>query len=507
MAHPTPSTVFPSTETFSGWNAPGRFQADVRSLEIDGKVPKDLHGAFFRIQPDAAFPPRFDDDIALNGDGNVSKFTFENGHVDFRCRYVRTAKFEAEEAARRALVGRYRNRYTDDPLVKDIVTRTTSNTHVIYHAGILMTLKEDGPPYEIDATTLETKGIVNFHGTRRSPTFSAHPKIDEKTGEMITFGYEAKGDGTPDICYMVVDKSGKIVEEVWIVAPYACMLHDFCVTENYVVFPLNTLKSSVEQLKRGEEHFYFDEKQGYQLVGILPRRSAKPEDARWFKTVHGFWIHNINAFEESGSIVMDASVWSDCIFPFFPNTEGVKFSQQPDKIKAPVFRYRFDPQGDVETLVKPERVIMDGTFEFGRIDDRCVTRRHENFWILGSDMSRFHNDGDVMFQGGFNVLHHYDCSTGTNQTYWPGSRTTLQEPVFIPRHPGAQSDDGYIILLCNRFDEMRNDLLLFEAKAIQRGPIATIKLPLRLRDGIHGSWVDHADIEKASKRSEATSER
>jgi carotenoid cleavage dioxygenase-like enzyme len=99
------------------------------------------------------------------------------------------------------------------------------------------------------------------------------------------------------------------------------------------------------------------------------------------------------------------------------------------------------------------------------------------------------------------ILHHYDCSTGRSQTYWPGPRTTLQEPVFIPYRPGAQSDDGYIILLCNRCDEMRNDLLLFEAKSVQRGPIATIKIPLRLRDGIHGSWVDHADIEMASKRS------
>jgi carotenoid cleavage dioxygenase len=64
-------------------------------------------------------------------------------------------------------------------------------------------------------------------------TFTAHPKFDPKTGEMICFGYEAKGDGTPDVCYYSVSPE-KFTEVVWLVAPVAAMIHDFAVTENWV---------------------------------------------------------------------------------------------------------------------------------------------------------------------------------------------------------------------------------------------------------------------------------
>ena len=47
-------------------------------------------------------------------------------------------------------------------------------------------------------------------------------------------GYEAKGDGTPDVCYYVVDAKGKITQTVWLVAPFPGMIHDFAFTDNWV---------------------------------------------------------------------------------------------------------------------------------------------------------------------------------------------------------------------------------------------------------------------------------
>ena len=45
-------------------------------------------------------------------------------------------------------------------------------------------------------------------------------------------------------------------------------------------------------------------------------------------------------------------------------------------------------------------------------------------------------------------------------------------------------------MLANRLKEMRSDLLLFDAQHVDEGPIATIKLPLRVRPGLHGNWHD-----------------
>ena len=86
----------------------------------------------------------------------------------------------------------------------------------------------------MDPETLDTIGLHDFDGQLPSCTFTAHPKIDPITGEFACFGYEAKGDGTPDVCYFTFNSAGKLLENVWIVAPVCGMIHDFAVTKNWV---------------------------------------------------------------------------------------------------------------------------------------------------------------------------------------------------------------------------------------------------------------------------------
>ncbi|KEF62900.1 uncharacterized protein A1O9_00874 [Exophiala aquamarina CBS 119918] len=499
MAHVTPSTIFPKMFTVSPWNQDHtRFEGEVFSLEIEGKLPSDLHGAFFRVQPDTVFPPLFEDDIPLNGDGNVSSFYFKDGHVDFKQRYVRTPKFLAERSARKALFGRYRNKYTDDPRVRNVLTRTTANTHVIYHAGKLMAIKEDALPYEIDATTLETIGPVDYNGTLKSPTHTAHPKADPETGELIAYGYEAKGDATEDICYFIVDKHGKVSEEFWFKQPWTCMIHDFWVTKNYVIFPINGIRASLDNIKAGLDHFYYDDDLDHQLLGVIPRYGATPEDVKWFRAPEGCFSHTINSYEEDGKIILDASVWSHNLFPFFPNKEGVRFAKDPSTLRAPVYRFRFDPKADPEKTVYPEAKLIEGVNEFGRIDDRLFGKPYTRFWILSADTSRQQYQNNAATQTGLNTLVMHNFETGETQRYYHGDDTTFQEPVFVPRNPDSEPDDGYIVILVDLYKTNRCDLLLFEARNIQAGPIATMKLPLKLLDGLHGSWVGGEEYEFAS---------
>jgi len=137
---------FPKTTAFSGYNAPSRVEADIFDLEIDGELPAELKGVWYRMTPDPQFPPRLGDDFYISGDGMISAFRFEGGHVDYRSRFVRTERFLAERAARRALYGAYRNRFTDETSVAGL-DRTVANTSPIWHAGRLFASKEDGLPY------------------------------------------------------------------------------------------------------------------------------------------------------------------------------------------------------------------------------------------------------------------------------------------------------------------------------------------------------------------------
>jgi carotenoid cleavage dioxygenase len=84
-------------------------------------------------------------------------FRIRNGHVDFKQKFVRTQKFITERAARRSVFGKYRNRYTDEDLVKWMI-HSTANTHIVFYNGVLLALKEDSPPYALDPKTLKTIG-------------------------------------------------------------------------------------------------------------------------------------------------------------------------------------------------------------------------------------------------------------------------------------------------------------------------------------------------------------
>ena len=43
-------------------------------MDIEGEVPKELKGAFYRVQPAPQFPRSLGDDIACNGDGMILMF-------------------------------------------------------------------------------------------------------------------------------------------------------------------------------------------------------------------------------------------------------------------------------------------------------------------------------------------------------------------------------------------------------------------------------------------------
>ena len=83
-------SAYPNTVHFTHLNRPVTIEWSARSLPVEGRIPAEIDGAFFRAVPDPAQAPLFEDDHALSGDGMISRFRVENGHVDHDIRYVRT---------------------------------------------------------------------------------------------------------------------------------------------------------------------------------------------------------------------------------------------------------------------------------------------------------------------------------------------------------------------------------------------------------------------------------
>ena len=101
------STPFPNSMDFGGYNAPSRVECDVYDLVVHGQIPEEINGSWYRSIPDPQYSPFLGDDTMLSGDGMVSVFQIENGHADFKMRYVQTDRWRNERKARRSLYGLY----------------------------------------------------------------------------------------------------------------------------------------------------------------------------------------------------------------------------------------------------------------------------------------------------------------------------------------------------------------------------------------------------------------
>jgi len=332
--------AFPPSIHYQGLNAPVRMEVDVRDLPVEGEIPAEVAGAFFRAVPDPAHPPMLgEDDNVLSGDGMVSRFTIADGQVDYASRYVRTARFEAERKARRSLFGSYRNPFTDDPSVAG-VDRTVANTTPIWHAGRLYMTKEDGRAYRVDPNTLETIGAWDFGGKLKSETMTAHARIDPETGEMFAYGYEAAGLASRDISYFIVGTDGELKSEQMFEAPYTAMVHDFAITEKYAIFPLFPTTADVERLKAGGAHWVHQQEQP-SWIGIMPRYGSVAEMV-WIEGpagVHAY--HFMNAFDDGGQIQLDVCISDTNAFPFIRAASGIDRHQST--VRSSLSRWTIDP--------------------------------------------------------------------------------------------------------------------------------------------------------------------
>ncbi len=398
--------AFPESFDFTGFNAPSRVECEIYDLVIEGKLPKEINGAWFRTIPDPAFPPMLGHDTFLSGDGMIGRFSFEDGHVDYKQRYIRTERFLAERKARRGLYGLYRNPYTDDPSVRGI-GRGVANTTPIWHGGRLLALKEDSRAVELDPETLETRGTWDYDGKLKSQTMTAHTRLDPDTGELHFFGYEASGLATRDVAYCVADKDGKLIREEWFEAPYCSMMHDFLVTKRHAIFPVFPTTADLERIKKGGVHWIYEQdKNAY--VGIMPRDGSTKE-MRWFTGPKGVSsYHFMNAYSEGDHVHMDFGYQQQQPVPL--HSRGLRLAARSE----PVAR-RICPL-DLRSLASATT----------HIEQRVLGPAGDMPRIATKDFMR-------------------DYEVGYYQTFDPTSRAALDRGTGgrgLQHHPAAQRQDG-----------------------------------------------------------------
>src|SRR5215212_4790103 len=219
--------------------SPVREEITADNLTVIGKLPPEMDGMFVRNGPNPQFPPIKNYHV-FEGDGMLHGVHIREGRASYRNRYIRTPYWKAENAAGRALYGSFldppsvtallrlgRNWLKRLPLMKN-----TANTALVYHDGRLLALWEGGEPHEIQVPGLDTVCPYTYSGGLKHQ-FTAHPKVDPATGEMLFFGYSPF---KPSVQYSVVNAQGQIISTTTIDVPRPVMMHDFAVTPRHTLF-------------------------------------------------------------------------------------------------------------------------------------------------------------------------------------------------------------------------------------------------------------------------------
>jgi carotenoid cleavage dioxygenase-like enzyme len=436
-------------------------------LPVEGEIPKALRGVLFRNGPNPQFAPRDEDHHWFAGDGMIHAFAFAEGKVSYRNRFVRTPKWQLEHAAGRALFGTFGNPATSDPAA---IGRDAglANTNIISHAGRLLALEEAHQPFELDPETLEPRGYLPYAGAAKR--FTAHPKTDPETGELVFFGYRAGEDLFSErIAYGVVDRNGEVTRLDTFAAPYCSMIHDFFVTRHHVGFPVLPLTGSLDRARQGGPPFAWEPQKGSH-VGLL-RRNAGVETMRWFTTDPCYVFHPMNMWEEGDRLFADVMQYE--LAPLFPNADG-----SPAKpAAARLARWTFDLSGKTDAIAR--RYIDDLDGEFPRLDERRAGLPYAHGYFAADTR----NAGDDTFD----AIAHIDLRSGKRQVYNFAAGDVPGEPVFVPR--GAAEGDGWLLTIVFRGGENRSDVAILDALEVDRGPIGLARLPHRVPFGFHGNWV------------------
>ena len=459
-----------------------KLEADVRDCEITGKIPSDLSGAFYRVGPDAQYPlhPR---DIPFDGEGHVSMFRIKNGRVDYKSRMVRNERYLANDKAGKQLFPMYRNPSMDDPSVKGL-SRSTANTHIINHRNYLLALKEDSPPAAMDLLTLETK-VPNytFDGQLPSKTFTAHPKLDSATGNLVAFGYESDGFGSKTVSLFEFTPQGKLVWNAKVQVPYVGMLHDFAVTEKHIVLYVIPLAIDQKQMDNGGPHWSWD--------NTLPtyfgfvRRGGDGKDVQFIKGPTRSATHIMGTFDDGKKLFVDVEMSMSNPFPFMPMHDGSRWD--PVAGSSHITRLTVDLSKKRPSAYDIAQ-LYPHVGALPRQDDRYNTVAYRYGFLPCPDPEARPGTGGACYA-------RFDHQTRKATLFNAGTESSLAECCFAPRSATAPEASGYLMGVATRNTEGgRADLVILDAEHLNDGPVATVHLPMRAVGQIHGWWVPEAQL-------------
>jgi carotenoid cleavage dioxygenase-like enzyme len=450
----------------SGNFAPIGTELNVDNLPvISGRIPPELRGAYMRNGPNPLFKP-----IAFNypmdGDGMIHAIYFENGRARYRNRFVETPGLKAERRAGRAIYGSFTHPVPIDPKLlrpgdPPGPFKNGGFINILQHAGRLIALDEATTSYEM-TTELDTIGEWTA-GTDKPIRLGAHNRRHPKTGALFTLAYSTQ---RPAVDFNVIDAAGKVAKSFSIPLGAPTMIHDFVLTERYIVLLACPAVFDADAARQGQPFLQWRPRMGTR-IGLI---ALDGSTTQWLEADPFFVFHFANAFELGGNIFID-----------YVQHESLALGYAQATQKSPTL-HRITI--DVAARKVSDAQIAGMVTEFPRVNDalNALPTRFVYLPTLTDTLRQVKPPSAT-----FNTMMKVNTETGDVLRHDFGNKIA-GEATFIPRGTNGE-DDGYLAVYAFDPENQTSDLVLLDAAHIDADPVAVIRLPQRVPQGLHGNWI------------------
>jgi carotenoid cleavage dioxygenase len=96
---------------------------------------------------------------------------------------------------------------------------------------------------------------------------------------------------------------------------------------------------------------------------------------------------------------------------------------------------------------------------------------------------------------GFNTITRIDIKSGELRNLAMDPHSTVQEHVHVPSK--VRGHEGYLAFIVDKHARNESEVYVLEAEHPERGPLARLQIPLRLRVAVHGNWVPAEQLPRA----------
>jgi beta,beta-carotene 9',10'-dioxygenase len=457
-------------------------ETEETELKLTGKLPDWLCGNLIRTGPSLFSVNGESFNHLFDGLAMLHKFTFANGKMKYRSRFLESSAYRAAMTRGRVSSSEFGTSPRQSLLeriasISRFKPTDNANVNIACIGSHWLSLTEPPIAIEFNAETLATIGQFKFPDSLKGHVSTAHPHIDLASKQLFNILVEYGPKSSYKVYSVNLDGNLKRVEIARIRTSKPGYVHSFALTPNYVVLVVGPfVVNPLELILSGKpfvECFSWRPELGTRIYAIERHTGSVIETV----AEPLFLFHHVNAFEDGNKISVDMLVYNDASIVESFYLDFLKAGSGIIPTPRPV-RYSISPSKGTAT----SEIITQAGMELPRINYwSCNTRPYRYVYAAAESSSGKFLDQLVkldLARGGLAVWKDDFC--------YPG------EPVFAACPQSEEEDSGVLLSIVFNAQSKSSFLLILDAASMEE--LSRAPIPHMVPFGFHGYFTEENRI-------------